>query len=116
MDNNDELLIRNFLTENRHDISDDGFTQRVMQNLPQTDERRVRRIMLGVQAALYAAIAVIFVLLGGLDTLRGLTEGALADILSAAITDGVSLTPFFIAAAACILLLYYRIYELASGN
>lgn len=113
---NDELLIRNFLGENRRDVSDDGFTRRVMQSLPQADERRVRRIMLAMKTLLYAAVAVIFVLLGGLDTLRGLTEGALADVLTSAISDGVVMTPILVAAAACTLLLYYRLYELASGN
>ena len=113
---NDELLIRNFLEENRQDVSDDGFTRRVMRSLPQAGERRARRIMLAMQALLYAAVAVAFVLLGGLDTLRGLTKGALADILTSAISDGISLTPILVAAAACILLLYYRLYELASGN
>ncbi len=113
---NDELLIRNFLKENRQDIGDDGFTRRVMQSLPQADGQRVRRIMLAMQALLYAAVTVMFVLLGGFDTLCGLTEGALADALSSAISDGISNTPLLVAAAACTLLLYYRLYEFASGN
>lgn len=113
---NDELLVRNFLKDNRHDVDDDGFTQRVVQSLPQTGEQRVRRIMLAVQVLLYAVVAVMFVLFGGLDTLCGLTKGALADVLSSAVFDGINLMPLFVAVAACILLLYYRVYELASGN
>lgn len=108
---NDELLIRNFMKESRLEVKDDGFTRRVMRSLPETSQRRVRIQWGIVRLILYCIVAVAFVTLGGLDTLRGLTEGALADAFGALISGNVSWTTALVSLAACTFAFYYIIYS-----
>lgn len=53
-DNNDDVLVKKFFSENRIDVPDDGFSRRVMRRLPD----RTRRI-----SRLWTAVCVVIGLL-----------------------------------------------------
>lgn len=42
-DNNDDVLVKKFFSENRIDVPDDGFSRRVMRRLPDRT-RRISRL------------------------------------------------------------------------
>ena len=112
---NDDILIRSFMDGQRQEVSDNGFTRRVMERLPQADRRHTYKVLHTVQALLYVIIAVVTLLLCG-DTLYGLAVGALADAFSALISDNINIGAVLGVLAVCSSLVYYRIYELATKN
>lgn len=58
-DNNDDVLVKKFFSENRIDVPDDGFSRRVMRRLPD----RTRRI-----SRLWTAVCVVVGLLISSET------------------------------------------------
>ncbi len=63
-----ERLIRQYFTDNKPELPDDGFTRRVMHRLPQPRRRARRRLLLGNLVG-YTAAAVLFIALGGIEAM-----------------------------------------------
>lgn len=66
MENNDDILLMKFFDGQRQDIADDGFSQKVMQRIPQQSARPY----IIWQLICTVAGIVVFFLAGGIDTLR----------------------------------------------
>ena len=93
---NDKIL-RNFFTENKQDIADNGFSRRVMRRLPDRSYRLVR-----LWSAFVAAVAtVLFIWLGGLEA----AWGTIREVFIGMINHGTtSLDPKSMIIAAVVLL------------
>lgn len=66
IDNNDKLL-KNFFTENKQEIADNGFSRRVMHHLPNRSNR-LSRIW---TAVIMLAGTILFFWMGGLEAIFG---------------------------------------------
>lgn len=93
---NDKIL-RNFFTENKQDIADNGFSRRVMRRLPDRSYRLAR-----LWSAFVAAVAtVLFIWLGGLEA----AWGTIKEVFIGMINHGTtSLDPKSMIIAAVVLL------------
>ncbi len=93
---NDKIL-RNFFTENKQDIADNGFSRRVMRRLPDRSYRLAR-----LWSAFVAAVAtVLFIWLGGLEA----AWGTIREVFIGMINHGTtSLDPKSMIIAAVVLL------------
>lgn len=75
-DNKDELLVGRFFEENRIRIPDDGFSRRVMRNLPDR-KRRIGRIW----TAVCSVVALLFLIKNDfIAALPGILEGIACDV------------------------------------
>ena len=93
---NDKIL-RNFFTENKQEIADNGFSRRVMRHLP---DRNYRLARLWTAFVMIAA-AVLFIWLGGLEA----AWGTIREVLIGMINHGTtSLDPKSMIIAAIVLL------------
>lgn len=77
-DNNDDILVKKFFSENRIDVPDDGFSKRVMRRLP----NRTRRI-----SRLWTAVCVVVGLMiffrnKGFSVLVSCFDGIFSDVLA----------------------------------
>lgn len=93
---NDKIL-RNFFTENKQDIADNGFSRRVMRRLPDRSYRLAR-----LWSAFVAAVAtVLFIWLDGLEA----AWGTIKEVFIGMINHGTtSLDPKSMIIAAVVLL------------
>ena len=93
---NDKIL-RNFFTENKQDIADNGFSRRVMRRLTDRSYRLAR-----LWSAFVAAVAtVLFIWLGGLEA----AWGTIREVFIGMINHGTtSLDPKSMIIAAVVLL------------
>ncbi|MGI6243879.1 MAG: DUF5056 domain-containing protein [Prevotella sp.] len=85
--NDDELLMR-FFSEAKQEIKDEGFTEKVMQRLPQ-HAKRMNQIWTTVCFALGMAI---FILFDGVEDLRILSSNIMSNI--AGYLSSIDLTKF----------------------
>ena len=93
---NDKIL-RNFFTENKQKIADNGFSHRVMRHLPDRSYRLARLWT----AFVMAVAAVLFIWLGGLEA----AWGTIREVFIGMINHGTtSLDPKSIIIAAVVLL------------
>lgn len=94
---NDKLL-RDFFQDNRQEIEDNGFSRRVMRNLPDRSNRAAR-----IWSALVLAVAaVLFVALGGLQA----TWSTLREVFTGMIQQGATeLDPQSLMIATVVLLI-----------
>jgi hypothetical protein len=85
-----ERLIEQFLKQNRQEIADDGFTERVMRGLP---ERKPQYDWLPTiwNAVMMTLALVLFIVFGGV----GLVKDALYQNLDLALTQGVDMRVIF---------------------
>jgi hypothetical protein len=85
-----ERLIEQFLKQNRQEIADDGFTERVMRGLP---ERKPQYDWLPTiwNAVMMTLALVLFIIFGGV----GLVKDALYQNLDLALTQGVDMRVIF---------------------
>ncbi|MCD8309686.1 MAG: DUF5056 domain-containing protein [Prevotellaceae bacterium] len=74
-----ERLLRQYFTDNKPELPDDGFTRRVMHRLPRARRRAARRLLLGNLIG-YTAAAILFIALGGIEA----TGNALVRLLEQA--------------------------------
>lgn len=108
MTENDDKLLENFFAEKRQEVADNGFTRRVMRNLPCRDNRLARLWTAGG----FTLAAVLFVLLDGIqlvwDTLRETLTSTLENCMVQ--TDPKSLA---LAVVVLLFLMYKKIASLA---
>lgn len=78
MTSNDDKLIAQFFDENRQDIMDDGFSNKVMRGLPPSYNVR-NRIWIAICGIVGVAI---FWLLGGVDSLRTAVWNIIGDMVN----------------------------------
>lgn len=85
-----ERLIEQFMKQNRQEIADDGFTERVMRGLP---ERKPQYDWLPTiwNAVMMTLALVLFIVFGGV----GLVKDALYQNLDLALTQGVDMRVIF---------------------
>lgn len=85
-----ERLIEQFLKQNRQEIADDGFTERVMRGLP---ERKPQYDWLPTiwNAVMMTLALVLFIVFGGVS----LVKDALYQNLDLALTQGVDMRVIF---------------------
>jgi len=85
-----ERLIEQFLKQNRQEIADDGFTERVMRGLP---ERKPQYDWLPTiwNAVMMTLALVLFIAIGGV----GMVKDALYQNLDLALTQGVDMRVIF---------------------
>ena len=85
-----DKLIEEFMKQNRQDIDDNGFTERVMQTLP--DGKAQRDWLPTVwNAAMMAIVIILFIAFGGVSRV----ENALYQYLDGALTEGIDMRVIF---------------------
>ena len=84
--NQEKDPVARFMQDNRHEVPDDGFTERVMQQLP----RRYERIALTLRVVGVVLAVVLFVALGGVEVATGYCK----NIYHSLLTGGRHLQPF----------------------
>lgn len=95
VDNN--KILRNFFTENKQEIADNGFSRRVMRHLPDRSYRLARLWT----AFVMAVAAVLFIWLGGLEA----AWGTIREVFIGMINHGpASIDPQSMIIAAVVLL------------
>ena len=81
-----ERLIEQFLKQNRQEIADDGFTERVMRGLPESKSQRDWLPTIWNGGMIIIAI-ILFVAFRGI----GLVKNALFQTLDSALTQGIDM-------------------------
>lgn len=85
-----DKLIEQFLKQNRQEIADNGFTERVMQTLP---DGKAQRDWLPTiwNAAMMAVVVILFIAFGGVSQV----ENALYQYLDGVLTEGIDVRVVF---------------------
>lgn len=104
MENNDDILLMKFFDEQRQDIADDGFSQKVMRRIPQQSARpyiiwRLICVLVGV---------VVFFLANGVDELRTVFVNNIVNMASFILSIDLS--------AMSPLMLYFMLFAICSGS
>lgn len=76
--NQEKDPVARFMQDNRHEVPDDGFTERVMQQLP----RRYERIALTLRVVGIVLAVVLFVALGGVEVATGYCKNIYHSLLT----------------------------------
>ena len=76
--NQEKDPVARFMQDNRHEVPDDGFTERVMQQLP----RRYERIALTLRVVGVVLAVVLFVALGGVEVTTGYCKNIYHSLLT----------------------------------
>lgn len=77
--NSDDMLVDKFLSQHATPLPDDGFTQRVMTRLPDSNAQRLNRLWIAFCTLLGV---VVFYLCNGWQAVKGTLHGLFADILT----------------------------------
>ena len=85
-----ERLIEQFLKQERQEIADNGFTERVMRGLPES-KPQLDWLPTIWNAVMMTLALVLFIVLGGVDVVKS----ALYQYLDAALTRGVDMRVVF---------------------
>ncbi len=93
--------IEQYLHQTRQDIPDDGFTQRVMQNLP---SRRINWDKIA-QTVCYVIIAVILIFGGGINLLKEIlvAGSSLSELFTTLLRNSVHILTFILLAIAALI-------------
>lgn len=98
MKNNDDILLKQFFDQHKQQIADNGFSEKVMQRIPQQSARpyiiwQIVCVCLGV---------VLFLTCGGIASLRAFGQDMFANIMSYLISIDLSgVSPLMLLATIC---------------
>ncbi|NDW13395.1 DUF5056 domain-containing protein [Bacteroides sp. 214] len=83
MKENDDILLKEFFNQNKQEIEDNGFSSRVMKNLPGRENKRIAQIL----TILCAVVSILlFILLDGVQNILGALQQAFINIVQHGIT------------------------------
>lgn len=106
MTENDDKLLESFFAEKRQEVTDNGFTRRVMHSLPRRSNRLARLWTAGG----FTLAAVLFVLLDGIQ----LVWDTLRETLTSTLENGMVQTDPKSLALAVVVLLFLMYKKIAS--
>ena len=125
MTDKDNILIEDFFKQAaQQQIEDNGFTKRVMKNLPESPQEKAHRLSLLWTAFCVALSVVLFFVFGGWGALKAsilvAVQGVLTSLsvfLTTAPTTEVPLNPVVLLLVAAFVLIYlpYRTYRKLSA-
>ena len=104
----DDKLLKQFFTEQKHEIADNGFTHRVMQHLP---DRSIR--ISGLFASICGALCVIlFFALGGLRIFADILREVYISAVQFFATTTIDLKTVLIVAVVLLIIGFNRVFSL----
>ncbi|MBQ8225487.1 MAG: DUF5056 domain-containing protein [Bacteroides sp.] len=109
MVNEDDKLLKQFFTENKQEIVDDGFSRRVMRHLP----GRANRLAKLWTLCTFALAVLLFVLLDGIELLWNFLRETFIGMLESGASAQVEPSSLLIAALVLLFLGYRKIASMA---
>lgn len=102
MKNKDDILLKQFFDQNKQQIADNGFSEKVMQRIPQQQSARPYIIW---QIVCICLGVVLFLTCGGIDSLCAVWQNMFANIMSYLISIDLSgVSPLMLLATICAVL------------
>lgn len=103
MNNNDDILLKKFFDENKHEIEDFGFSRRVMHHLPGIEQRIAKWWNYGMTML----TLLIFTLLDGWQLLWDMLIATLKVVIANGMASDINPLSFIVVAGV-LLFLYFR--------
>lgn len=106
MTETDDKLLKQFFNEQKHEIPDDGFSKRVMRNLPR--DKKVSGIWISLCGI---AAVILFFAMNGLVTLGNIIREALVSFVGIASTTSIDIRMAAILALALLIVCLNRVFS-----
>lgn len=116
-DTQDNLLVASFFERyGKRDIADNGFSERVMGNLPRRKQSYAKRVNAVWTGICGIAAAALFLLGGGIRTTQAVVLDIMSHLASAISTIDITLSSVVIAYATMLTLCAVAVYDISASN